>query len=308
MGAVQIIGIGANVFDTLIRTDSLPREDTKKPAMEIRECGGGPCGTGLVAAAKLGASCAYIGNYSDDLGGKFLVGDFQRFGVDTSHMTLFEGKRSFASCIWLADDNASRTCLFHRGNLPPVTLTEEDKRAIEEAEVLLLDGNGLECSIEAARIARNAGTTVLLDAGRYFDGMETLLELTDLLIPSEEFALEHSKKATAEEAARALMERYHPTAVVITQGKEGGILLYNEELISYPAFPVEAVDTNGSGDVFHGAFAFATTKKMEMLQRCLFSSAVSALKCTKVGSRDAVPTYEETLRFLSERGCDLNLR
>ena len=46
----QITGIGANVFDTLFRLDTYPTEDTKKKAQSVTESGGGPCGTGLVAA------------------------------------------------------------------------------------------------------------------------------------------------------------------------------------------------------------------------------------------------------------------
>ena len=65
----------------------------------------------------------------------------------------------------------------------------------------------------------------------------------------------------------------------------------------YKAFLVDAVDSNGSGDVFHGAFAFAVTNNMDYKKACVFSSAVSALKCTKVGAREGVPTYEETVEF-----------
>ena len=105
-----------------------------------------------------------------------------------------------------------------------------------------------------------------------------------------------------EEAAKKLFETYHPEILVITQGKHGGILYDGEKITPYPAFPVEAVDTNGSGDVFHGAFAFALTKGWDYYRCCVFSSAVSALKCTQVGARQSVPTYEATLDFLKARG------
>ena len=67
----EVVGIGANVHDTLITIPKYPTEDTKMRANNIIECGGGPCGTGLVAASKLGADCAYIGVLSDDTSGKF---------------------------------------------------------------------------------------------------------------------------------------------------------------------------------------------------------------------------------------------
>lgn len=300
----KIVGIGANVYDTLITLSCYPREDTKMRCENIRMSGGGPCATGIVAASKLGASSAFIGNLSDDAGGRFLKADFERFGVSTGLCDIFEGYNTFSSYIWLGSDKATRTIVFDRGNLPPTKITEEAAKAIAEAEILMVDGNDLEAAIAGSKIAKENGTKVLYDAGGLYEGVERLLPYADILIPSEEFALGHTGAKTAEEAAKMLFDKYSPEIVVITQGKKGGILYDGEKIISYPAMPVEVVDSNGAGDVFHGAFAFAVTKGYNMYRSCVFSSAVSALKCTKTGARDAVPTFKETIEFLKERGYD----
>ena len=298
----KIVGIGANVFDTLYTVDTYPTEDTKMRANSVKECGGGPCGTGLVAASKLGADCGFIGNYTDDSAGEFLKNDFKKYGVDTSYMTLKSGYSTFCSVLWLAADTASRTCVFYRGNVPPTEIDEKAEKAIAEAEILMVDGNDMDAAIEGAKVANANGTKVLYDAGGLYEGVENLLPYADILIPSEEFAIGHTKTNTAEEAAKILYEKYSPEIVVITQGKKGGIIYDGNTVESYPAFLVDAVDSNGSGDVFHGAFAFALTNNMDYKKACVFSSAVSALKCTKVGAREGVPTYEETINFLKERG------
>ena len=125
------------------------------------------------------------------------------------------------------------------------------------------------------------------------------------MIPSEEFSLGHTGCETAEEAAKKLYETYSPEVVVITQGKKGGIIYDGKEIKEYPAFLVDAVDSNGSGDVFHGAFAFCVASGYKYYDACVFSSAVSALKCTKIGARNGVPTYVDTVKFLKERGIDV---
>jgi len=102
-----------------------------------------------------------------------------------------------------------------------------------------------------------------------------------------------------------LFEKYSPEIVVITQGKNGCIIYDGKTTEHYPAFLVDAVDSNGSGDVFHGAFAFAVTNNMDYNEACVFSSAVSALKCTKIGAREGVPTFDETINFLRERGINV---
>jgi sugar/nucleoside kinase (ribokinase family) len=297
----QIVGIGANVKDTLFQLETYPTQDTKQGAKTVKEAGGGPCGTGLVAAAKLGATCAYIGNCSDDSVGAFLREDFKKYGVSTQLMRTIPDTIGFCSCIWLADDEASRTCVYHRGTVPPTCLDEEMKSAIAEAQLLMVDGNDLDAAVAGATYARAHGTTVLYDAGGRYPNVERLLAVTDLLIPSEEFALGHTGKATVEEAAKELFARYCPKVVVITQGKKGGILYDGEKVLTYPAFPVEAVDTNGSGDVFHGAFAAAYVRGMDYPACCRFASAEAALKCTKVGARAAVPTWDEAMTFIESR-------
>ena len=301
----DIVGIGANVSDTLYTIPEFPKEDTKLRALSSVQSGGGPCATGLVAASKLGADCAYLGVLTDDSAGVFLKKDMEKYNVSTDLIDIKPGFTSFTSSIWLSLDSASRTCVFHKGDLPPFNLNETHKEAIKKANILMVDGNEMDAAVEAAKIARTAGTKVLYDAGGLYDGVEKLLGESDIIIPSEEFSLAHTGTENARDAAKVLYEKYSPEVVVITQGKKGGIIYDGDEVREYPAFVVDAIDTNGSGDVFHGAFAFAVNYGYDYYKSCVFSSAVSALKCTRIGARSAVPTFNETVKFLKERGIDV---
>ncbi|MBR4910318.1 MAG: hypothetical protein IKZ47_03225 [Clostridia bacterium] len=301
----KIVGIGANVFDTLYNIPTYPKEDTKMRATASVCAGGGPVATGLVAARKLGADAAYIGVLSDDNGGKYLKADFERFGVDTTLIEVKHGYRSFASVLWLCEDTATRTCVFDKGDLPPLELDDKQIEALKNAEILMIDGNEMNAAIEAAKIARANGTLVLYDCGGLYEGVENLLKLTDIMIPSEEFALGITGCQTAEEAAKALYTAYLPKVLVITQGSRGGIIFSGGEINKYPVYPVKVVDSNGSGDVFHGAFAAAVTFGFDWLKCCHFASAVSALKCTGIGARKSVPDFKTVSNFLKENGYEL---
>ncbi len=301
----KIVGIGACVFDTLFNVPNYPKEDTKLRATGSKPAGGGPVATGLVAAQKLGEKTAYIGVLADDNGGDFLKKDFEKYGVDTSLVDVKSGYRSFSSVIWLAADSTSRTCVFDKGDLPALVLSDAQKEAIKNAEILMVDGNELDAAVEAAKYAKTVGTKVLYDCGGLYQGVERLLALTDIMIPSEEFSLGHTGCETAEEAAHKLFELYNPEVVVITQGKKGGIMFDGETVTSYPIYPAVVVDSNGSGDVFHGAFAAAVAKGYGYLKCCHFSSAVSGLKCTGVGARESVPDFETTKNYLKENGYEL---
>ncbi len=287
-------------MDTLIEVPHYPTEDTKLRADSTRLAGGGPTATGIVAAAKLGSDTAYIGVLSDDAGGTFLLKDFQKYGVDTAHVNVIPGYRSFTSSIWLSAESSSRTCVFDRGNLPALQLNEVQKQAIKDASLLMIDGNEMSAAEEAVKYANACGVKVLYDAGGLYEGVEKLLPHTDILIPSEEFALSHTGCEDAECAAKTLYDTYAPEIVVITQGKEGGILYDGKEVIHYPAFPVKAVDSNGAGDVFHGAFAAGIVKGYDYFTCCTFASATSAIKCTGIGARESVPDFETVKQFIKD--------
>ena len=154
-------------------------------------------------------------------------------------------------------------------------------------------------------LARSKGVKVLYDCGGLYPNVERLLAHTDVMIPSEEFSMGHTGCQTAEAAAKKLFDTYHPEVVVVTQGKQGGILYDGKTLKTYPAFSVATVDTNGSGDVFHGAYAAAITMGFDYETCCLFSSAVSALKCTGIGARESAPNLETVKNFLKEHGYEL---
>ena len=301
----KIVGIGACVFDTLYNIPTYPTEDTKMRAAASKCAGGGPVATGLVAAKKLGEGASYIGVLSDDNGGAFLKGDFEKYGVDTSLIKIENGYRSFASVLWLCADTKTRTCVFDKGNLPALVLNESQRKAIEEAELLMVDGNEMDAAVEAAGIARKNRVKVLYDCGGLYEGVERLLALTDIMIPSEEFAMGHTGCDNAADAAKKLFETYAPEVVVITQGARGGIMFDGERLTSYPVYPTEAVDSNGSGDVFHGAFAAGLMKGYDFGKCCHFSSAVSAMKCMGVGARESVPDFETVRKYMKENGYEL---
>ncbi len=310
-----ITGIGANVFDTLVMLPKYPTEDTKLKADEIRTVGGGPTATGLVAAAKLAAKCAnispetdvkvdFIGSVADDDRGHFLLGDFAHWNVGCELVTVEKDCESFCSFVLLSAEAKTRTCVFHRGNKPALVLSDAQKKALAECDILMVDGNELEAAIEGAKCVRAAGGKVLYDAGGLYPGIERLLPEVDILIPSEEYALGHTGCATAEEAAKKLFETYHPEVVVITQGKRGG-LVYDGEMSHYDIIDTPVVDSNGAGDVFHGAFAFAMTQGWDFKKCAMFANATSSLKCTRVGARAAVPSYEEVYNILKENGYEL---
>lgn len=293
----KVVGIGAAVFDILMTADAFPKEDTKLQGKETKIQCGGPCATGLVAMSKLGEPVCYMGTVGDDMYGSFIRSELNRFGVGVDGVEVVPGT-SFHSFVLLNLSTTSRTCIWNRGEAAQPTEKNVDLEVLKNAKFLHLDGNQLDCAIYAAKKAHEFGVTVSLDAGGAYPRIEELLPLIDVLIPSEEFSMKVTGCATAVEAAKVLQEKYNPKILVITQGCKGGFIWENGKEIRYPVFPVKAIDSNGAGDTFHGAFVAAQLKGMSIYDSCTFASATSALKCTRFGAQEGIPGYEEVLEFM----------
>ncbi len=145
----------------------------------------------------------------------------------------------------------------------------------------------------------------MLDAGRVRPGMLEIARECDYLVASERFALDLGWDGDA--------ERFRGTAagmgagvVTVTLGAKGSVTYRGGEIIAVPAFAVEAVDTTGAGDVFHGAYVFGLLRGWALREVILFASAVAAMKCRRMGGRAGIPTLEEARTFLGDRGCGLS--
>lgn len=301
----EMIGIGSSVYDTLMVVDGFPTEDTKMQGVETKVQGGGPCATALVAARKLGITSAYMGTIGDDPFGRFMLDDFEKWGVSTAYIRRVPDAVSFHAVVLLNQKTASRTCVWNKGTVEAPGEKDLNEDVLRHAKVLHLDGHMLDAAISAAKKCRQWGVKVSHDAGGTYPGIEKLLPYVDYLIPSEEFALKITGEKEAEKAAQQLYDTYHPELVALTQGVRGGILLDQKGMRRYDSYKVEVKDSNGCGDTFHGAFVAAKIKGMDNDSACKYASAAAAVKCTRLGARYGVPNDAECRAFLKERGVEL---
>ncbi len=293
----KVVGLGACVLDTLIEVPTYPVEDHKYRATAVKKTGGGPVANALVVASKMGLKAQVLGALSNDIDGDFIVEDFNKYGVDTSGATRKDNTTAFTSYVILSKTSGSRTCVFERGSVQDDP-TDIDFSFIDDATILHLDGNYIKSAIACAKYAKEKGVLVSLDAGGLYEGIEELLPYVDILIPSEEFALGLTKEESTKKAIKVLEQKYNPKILAVTQGVKGGLYIENGEIKNYPSYKVNCVDSNGAGDTFHGAFISAFIMGYDLFTCLKIASGTSAIKCTKVGMRDALPTLEEVLEFI----------
>jgi sulfofructose kinase len=293
--AFDVLGVGVVAVDDLFYVDSYPRPDSKTRAKRSERKCGGLTGAALVAAAKLGAKCAFGGLLGFDELSKVVEDDFVKHGVDVSGAVRREEAKPARAVVIVADADKSRTLVFDSS--APIGASPEgpSEELIAASRVLFVDNIGVEGGLRAVGIAHRHGIPVVAD---FEDEVGDLLDQIDHLILGETFALRITGESDPCSAARALWRDIRE--VVVTCGPLGAACASKEsggKVVQYPAFKVDAVDTTGCGDVFHGAYAYALAKSFPFDERLRIASAAAAIKA----ATGTTPTAGEVDHFLKER-------
>ena len=295
---IQVIGLGQACLDYLARPTSYPEEDGKVELMDLHMQCGGPASTAMVTLSRMGIPTSFLGSISEDPFGLEILKGLQKEAVDSTFLKITPGYTSQFAFIAINKRDGRRTIFWHRGSVPHLKSTDVDIGPFPNARILLTDGLMIEASMEAARQARSKGLTVVMDAGTMREGSRELVSLVDVLIASEGFGESLVGTAGPPEKALDALCQWGPREVIITLGSRGSIGVTGGEIISQKAFPVNAVDTTGAGDVYHGAYIYGLLQGWDMSGCMRFASATSAMKCREIGARKGIPRLEEIMEFL----------
>lgn len=296
-----VVGFGQCSLDILGQVGVYPGLDQKAELSELLVQGGGPVATALVTLARLGVPVAMAGAVGDDEFGRQIRKGLLLEAVDCTCLAEIPGASSQVAFI-AVDDSGHRNIFWHRG--AGRALLPEELQALFSASVriLHLDGLHLESSIAAAELARSRGVVTVLDAGTLRPGIERLLSLIDHLVVSEIFASQLIGRDEPEAALHRLAN-YGAEMVTVTLGRSGSLSVSQDgQVYRQPAFAVDAVDTTGCGDVFHGGYIYGLLQDWPLQQTLRFATACAALKTRALGGRTAIPSLLEVENFLADQG------
>ena len=297
---IHVVALGQACLDYLGRVISFPGEDDKVELSDLHIQCGGPASTALVTLARLGVKTSFLGSISDDSFGLDIIKGLQVEKVDSSFLKITPGYTSQFAFIAITKESGNRAIFWHRGSVPHLRPGDVDLRPFQDAKILHTDGLMIQAAIEAARQARAMGLKVVMDAGTMREGSQKLVSLVDVLIASEGFAAPLTGAGASPEKALKTLSRLGPKEVIITLGSKGSIGKMGGEIIFQQAFPVNAVDTTGAGDVYHGAYIYGLLKGWDMAECMRFASASSAIKCRRIGAREGIPGLKEIKEFFNK--------
>lgn len=262
--------------------------------------GGGLVGTALVACARLGARSRLYSFLSSDETGTRIAAELAREGIRLDGVVAVPGGRSPSSFIHVDTHSGDRT-IFHRPAMGVEKAAIPDLSGITGCQALLIDDYYPELALAAARTARAGGIPVIADVAVNPARSDEFIRNISVLIAPISVAgkLKNSQDLDAAlEAFRGL----GPETVVFTLGPEGWVFSGPTGRGQGRAFAVKVRDTTGAGDAFHGAFAYALARGWDVERCAEFAGAVAAIKCTRPGGREGLPTLDDALAFLNKNG------
>jgi ribokinase len=299
-----IVVVGSLNADLVVRAPRFPTPGETITGTDFAVFPGGKGANQAVAAARLGGRVAMIGRVGRDDHGRALRASLAAAGA--SDVGVQDDDASTGVAVITIDAEGQNEIVLAPGanaKLRPSDVLEH-RGLIEAAAVLLLQ---LEVSLEtveaAARIAHEAGVRVILDPAPARLDATALLPLVDFVTPNENelrVLAEAGPGATSPDAAvgllRSLVERGALMAIA-KLGPRGAVLVSAADRHSWPAYPVQAVDTTAAGDAWNGAFAVALAEGRGLNEAGDFANAAAAISVTRAGAQPSMATRDEVQQF-----------
>jgi len=285
---MQALFIGQTYIDVTFLADEIPTGDEKAVARDYAISFGGNAVTAGFACAKLGVVPDLLTSVADDWLGRMFVDMAAKYGISVHHRKVHESSLSF-----IMPHGGKRAIVRCRDDqylhpVPPLN--------IAGCRGLHLDGHQPDAAIHYAKTFREAGILTSLDGGGLRSNTHDLLAFIDVAIVAERLC--EQMNLTPAEMLAYLKSRGCRVGGV-TLGEQG-LVWYDEAgregvLPALAVPPERVIDTNGAGDIFHGAYVYSAMSRPDLPWRdhFVFARAASAHAIQHLGNEQSLPTLAD---------------
>lgn len=293
MPQFDVIGIGVSVVDTLVQ---LPPQVAKGEKQEVKHLviqGGGPAGTGSCVCAALGWRTGFLSQFGKNMLSQVARLEFETRGVLPDLFLENSQTKPCAAIVQIDPHTADRTIFYNRDGYQYLKPEDLPVDVLKQARALIVDGYEPEAALASLKAVRGTPCRSVLDVeqGEADELWELISLATDVILPMATAQMLTGKDAP-EESLHALSQRTN-AQLVVTDGILGSWALTPEGVIHQAAFQVDAVDTTGCGDVFHGTYAAGILADMPLVVRLEFASWLAARVACFIGGRVGIPTRKD---------------
>jgi ribokinase len=302
----KLVVLGSVNADHVLHVTQFPRAGETMHGHHYAVIAGGKGANQAVAAARLGADVAFIACIGDDAFGIDIRDKFSQDGINIDAVMVEENTPTGIAMIQVAESGENSICVSAEANAHlTVERLKPHLQIIRQAEMLLMQlETPIETVFEAAKVARQSFTKVVLNPAPAQSLSDELLSLVDIITPNETEAqlltgIEVCDELSAQKAADILHNK-GIKLVLITLGEQGVWVSENNKGKNIAGYNVKAVDTTAAGDTFNGALITHLLEKNSLQKAILFAHAAAAITVTGMGAQTSIPTRKQVEQFLLE--------
>ena len=296
----KVVVLGSINQDVVVTTAVLPTAGQTVVGSNVGYFAGGKGANQAVAASCSGVETTIIGRVGSDIAGSELIGFLKEKSVDTSHITI-EGDLPTGAALIVVDSKGENTIVFAPGANLAVAVDPSVK--INAGDVLLAQFEvPISSIVEFFKLGKANGATTVLNPSPALAVPEELKEDVDFCVLNETelsslSGTEISPVTDVETMSRAARSLgFGPnSAVVVTLGKQGALLVNPDSSEFFEGHSVVAIDTTGAGDCFVGSMAACLTFQDTLDSALGYANRAAAICVTRPGAGPSMPRAEEVL-------------
>jgi ribokinase len=304
----RVTVMGSYVADLAFRIDRLPAWGETIMGRSFQLGPGGKGSNQAVAAARAGATVAFISKLGPDAFGEIARTLYRNEGIDTQF--IFSTPNSTGAAAILIDAAKGENAIV----VVPGACFELTPAEVDQAAELIATSAVFVAQLElplatvehGLRLAHSQGVPTILNPAPATPLPETIYPLCDFLTPNESEAatltgIPVTDLASAEQAAIALLNR-GVRNVILTLGAQGALIKTHSVTRHVPAIDAgPVVETTGAGDAFNGGLATALAEGCDLIEATTFACAVAGISVTRPGTAPSMPHRQEVDAILEAK-------
>jgi len=283
-----VLFVGATTIDIHYLVENFPQSNSKVKAGDFAITVGGPATNAAITHSFLGGSGELWSVIGKNPFHDFISKELSRFRIH--HYDIGSNKDSYPgiSAIITTEITGDRSVIYQAARYTKLVDNYLDNLRRMKYDLVLVDGLLMEASIEIARLAQQAGTPVVLDAGSWKEDMDRLLPYISIAICSEDFLPPETSNYF--DVFRYL-EAQGIKDICISRGNRSLLYKTPDDTGEIPVREVRVVDTLGAGDILHGAFCYHYLKNQNFFEALKKASEIATESCRYFGTRSWMNIY-----------------
>lgn len=273
--------LGLGTLDLVYLTGKPPGENQKVVASDCTIAAGGPAANAAVTFSYLGNAAVWAGVLGTHAIAQLIRADLAEYNVRIIDLEPGRSHSPPVSSIIVTEATGDRAVVSINATKSQVDPQAINQDILTSVNIVLVDGHQIAASKEIAQLARSKNIPILLDGGSWKPGLEEILPFIEWAVCSDNF---HPPNCNNSEQVFAYLSAAGIANIAITRGEKSILYLSNGTYSSIEVPQIQATDTLGAGDIFHGAFCHYILQN-NFTDTLTAAAKIASRSCKKFGTR-----------------------